>query len=84
MRFSLALDIIWGAHKLPGGAEFGESRENLPSLSPHCIFRALCAGPQHSEHNVSQQVAQLLIWGLLKREKEEKKRIKKKSLVLND
>lgn len=73
MCFLLALDIIRLAHKLPGRAQFGEGRENLPSLSPHCILCAICASPQYSEHNVSQQVAQLLLWGLLKKESKAKK-----------
>lgn len=88
MCFSLALDIIWVTHKLPGRAQFGEGGENLPSLSPHCVLGAFCASPQHPEHDVSQQVAQLLLGGLLKkdngkaRQRKKEKEQKEKALSI--
>jgi len=52
---------------LAGGAQFGENRKDLSSLSPHHILRRLrtAAAPQNGEDNVGEQVAQLFLRGLL-------------------
>lgn len=51
---------------MAGGAQFGENGEDLSSLPPHHV-RALgpAAAPQHLEDDVGEQVAQLLLRGLL-------------------
>lgn len=55
------LDPVDGEQQLVGRSQFGESRKDLAAFQPRRVVGALHASPHHTQDDLQQHAAQLLL-----------------------